>query len=231
MHLSYLASVINVSNTQFGQWLTTTLQARNDLDLAELGRRVGSDYNYMWRLSTGRRKRPSYELTVSIGQQLQDVPGALDAAGYPLLIEGADPLSKIGPEVDTTVLRRIPFIPGPVSASMTRVGEGENVGPLQTAADVLPNDVRAIEVRGESMEPVYRSGDILFVQEARTAHDGDEVIAVIGLDGITCKTYREPPEGLGYLQPYNGEAKIEFPNFIIVGIVVGFYRHKQRRPN
>lgn len=143
-------------------------------------------------------------------------------------IDSADPLSRIGPDVDTSVLRLVPFIAGPVSASMTRIGEGENAGPSTTAADVLPNDVRAIEVRGESMEPAYRSGDILFVQETREAHDGDEVIALIGLDGITCKVYRAAELGPDYLEPSNGEGHIERPNFIVVGVVIGYYRRKVR---
>ena len=69
------------SPTPFSLWFQSATEAA-DLSLAEIGRRVESDYNYMQRLRSGVRKRPSYKLAKAIGAVLGDVPGALAAAGY-----------------------------------------------------------------------------------------------------------------------------------------------------
>jgi hypothetical protein len=72
------------SHTKYAQWLRDAVERRG-IDLADLGRRVNSDYNYMWRLSSGQRKRPGYELAVAIGKELGDLTGSLVAAEYPLI--------------------------------------------------------------------------------------------------------------------------------------------------
>lgn len=220
-------------STPFSNWLVEAV-ARRGIDLAELGRIVGSDYNYMWRLSVGLRNRPSHDLTLAIGEALKDVPGAMKAADYKIVSvadNASDPLLRIGQNVPLDVFQHIPFSPGTVTGSMERLGEGDDYSHERlTVAEVLPNDVRAIRIAGDSMEPFYKEGDIVFVHETKEAHDGDVVIALVGLTGITCKVFRNPMDGgVAYLEPYNGEGSIKFPDFIIVGIVVGFYRNTRRK--
>lgn len=69
------------TETRYSKWLRSALNKRG-IDLAELGRVVNSDYNYMWRLSAGVRKRPGYEIALAIGEALKDVEGSLQAAEF-----------------------------------------------------------------------------------------------------------------------------------------------------
>lgn len=69
--------------TDFTQWMAQALErqkiAGTGVDIAEVGRRANSDYNYIWRVSTGQRN-PSLEMVLSIGRALGDPIGALRAA-------------------------------------------------------------------------------------------------------------------------------------------------------
>lgn len=141
--------------SEFQKWLSESL-TRTEMDLAELARRVGSDYSHLWKIARGdpskypTSRRPGYELTERIGVVLGDKPGALVAAGYwhPADEQGAEPLSakgKIrvigedGQEVPLSdAMRR--FIESTLSAFPEHTGQGESpegseVGGLPTRTD------------------------------------------------------------------------------------------------
>jgi len=206
---------------------------------AEIATGVGRGTIY--NMARGLRVRPEFiikfvEAAAPQEDRESTLARYLTLAGYPQLAHRVSPnapslsddaISLIGPDVNADILRSIPLVQGSATASMTHTGAGQDYAYDVRAGEAIPDNVRAIRVAGDSMEPAYKDGDILFVQESRTANDGDEVIALLGLDGITCKVYREgvPP----YLEPYNGEGRIAAPSFMIAGIVVGFYRRNKRR--
>lgn len=76
-----------VQRTQFQEWFEQALERRG-LSLAEVARRVDSDYTHLWKILRGSpekyptSRRPGYSLTVALGQELGDPVGALEAAGY-----------------------------------------------------------------------------------------------------------------------------------------------------
>lgn len=200
------------------------------------------DYTSLWKIARGDpevypgSQRPEFANAVRIGEILGDLQGSLRAGRYdkrsidedkgPI---PTDPLSWIGPDVDVSGLRHIPFFPAGASAGMDRIRDGHI--PPETAADVLPNNVRTIQVHGDCMHPHYEDGDIVFVNETDRAADGDKVIALVDMTARTCKVFRagDPKSGRRpYLEPTNGEGKIETPRFRVHGVVIGFYRGEKR---
>lgn len=94
--------------TGFQRWLLPALD-RAELSIADLGRMIGKDYNYAWKLARGNpnedpnvQRRPGYEVALAIGEKLGDVQGALAAAEYPLPEDQqspAPPLITAGMEI------------------------------------------------------------------------------------------------------------------------------------
>lgn len=108
--------------SEFQKWLADAL-ARNEIDLAELARRVGSDYSHLWKIARGdpskypTSRRPGYALTESIGVVLGDKNGALVAAGY-WQTEGQEESADDSNTGQTVVLR-----PGVVAHLYSPSGE------------------------------------------------------------------------------------------------------------
>lgn len=194
-------------------------------------------------------QRPSYDKTLALGVAVGDVTGAMQASGHikeyqertgesrsqdnsptaekmlgviKNLLGGIDdPLSRIGPDVDTRQFSSLPLATGAVSAGHelpTFPGvESEQFG------DVVRGDVRTIRVDGNCMEPFYRHGDILFVQRSESAGSGDKIVAVLDGETVACKVYRQADEG-EFLEATNGKYPKITGDFRIVGIVKGSYR-------
>ena len=84
-----------------------------------------------------------------------------------------------------------------------------------------------LKVRGDSMDRVVRSGDIVAMRESRDARNGDVVVARIGNE-ITLKRFYQKDEDTVELQPdsSNPEHKpirvnVQTGDFEIAGIIVG----------
>lgn len=136
-----------------------------------------------------------------------------------------DLLSLIGPTINIDPLRRVPHALGKASADPGEGFEalGETYG---TLGDILPNPSRSIEVRGDCMLPYYQDGDILLVREQVSAVPGEKVIALVDGREITCKVFRM--NGKPWLEPTNGEGKIEAPRFRLLGVVDALIRPEKR---
>lgn len=140
-----LCSLMSTKNnaesvTPYAQWLAGAMRQR-DIDLAELGRQVGSDYNYMWRLSAGRRRRPGHDLAVLIGRVLGDVEGSIRAAEY----KSASALSS--PKKKIYVLG---YIAGePIEVSMPLVVSQED---MKAVRDVVAVTLRHHGFKAEDIE-------------------------------------------------------------------------------
>lgn len=78
-----------VPQTKYQKWLEPLLIERG-VKVAELGRMIGKDYNYIWKLARGEpgvnrnQERPGYEVAFAIGEALGDTIGSLTAADYPV---------------------------------------------------------------------------------------------------------------------------------------------------
>lgn len=99
----------------------------------------------------------------------------------------------------------------------------ENYFPIP--AEIMPNNQTfLLKVKGESMiNAGILDGDMVLVEEAHTASNGDMVVALIE-DGATVKTFYKE-EGVFRLQPENDNMDpIIVKELMILGKVIGVFR-------
>ena len=146
------------------------LSARYNLSPSGLARRAGLDpttFNKSKRITReGKRRWPSTESIAKI----------LDATGASL----AEFVSDIGTQNDSVLAQRIPVI-GYTQAGAH--GYFDDAGyPAGTGWDevLFPHvgdpQAYALEISGESMEPVYRDGDTIIVSPGANIRRGDRVV-------------------------------------------------------
>ena len=154
-----------------------TLAAENGLSVSGLAKRSGLDpttFNVSKRrMPDGRARWPSTE---SVSKVLAATGATLDA--FTSLVSGARALSSTSPA--RTFSRRIPLIglaqaggEGFFDDGGYPVGGGWDEVSLPEIAD--PN-AYALEISGDSMEPVYRDGDLVIVSPVAPIRRGDRVV-------------------------------------------------------
>lgn len=91
--------------------------------------------------------------------------------------------------------------------------------------DFMPNkQTFMLKVKGESMVNAgILDGDYVLVEERKTAHNGEMIVALVE-DGATVKTFYKE-EGIIRLQPENDTMDpIIVPDCVILGKVIGVFR-------
>lgn len=91
--------------------------------------------------------------------------------------------------------------------------------------DFMPNkQTFMLKVKGESMiNAGILDGDYVLVEERKTAHNGEMIVALVD-DGATVKRFYKE-EGIIRLQPENDTMEpIIVPDCTILGIVIGVFR-------
>ncbi len=158
-----------------------TLAAENGLSASGLARRAGLDATTFnpskRRMPDGRPRWPSTE---SLSKVLEATGASLDA--FSELVSGARALSSA--TAVRTTMRRIPLIglaqagdQGFFDDGGYPVGGGWDEVSLPEIGD--PN-AYALEISGDSMEPVFRHGDMVIVSPAAPIRRGDRVVARTG---------------------------------------------------
>lgn len=154
-----------------------TLAAENGLSASGLAKRSGLDPTTFnpskRRMQDGRARWPSTE---SVAKVLDATGASLEA--FTALVTGMRALSSGGNSRNAT--RRIPLI-GLAQAGSDGffddggypVGSGWDEVGLPDIAD--PN-AYALEISGESMEPVFRDGDMVIVSPVAPIRRGDRVV-------------------------------------------------------
>lgn len=153
-----------------------TLAAENGLSASGLAKRSGLDATTFnpskRRMPDGRARWPSTE---SIAKVLDATGSTLE--NFTSLVSGARALSSAGAR---TVARRIPLIGlaqaggnGYFDDGGYPVGGSWDEVSLPEIAD--PN-AYALEISGDSMEPVYRDGDLIIVAPSAPIRRGDRVV-------------------------------------------------------
>lgn len=110
-------------------------------------------------------------------------------------------------------------------------GTGQYLNDVRVERIELPVDVDAdfvIPIKGDSMEPDYHDGDLVFIQTSVDLNDG--VIGVFNYNGEAYIKQLVIDEDQAYLHSLNPEYK-DMPitpetDFRIIGEVVGLYREK-----
>ena len=154
-----------------------TLAAENGLSASGLAKRSGLDPTTFnpskRRMPDGRARWPSTE---SLAKVLNATGASLEA--FTTLVTGARTLTASA--LPRSVARRIPLIglaqaggDGFFDDGGYPVGGGWDEVSLPEIAD--PN-AYALEINGESMEPVFRDGDIVVVSPAAPIRRGDRVV-------------------------------------------------------
>src|SRR3954447_17692201 len=155
-----------------------TLAAENGLSASGLAKRSGLDATTFnpskRRMPDGRNRWPSTE---SLAKVLDATGASLEA--FTALVTGARALSSSGGGA-RPVVRRVPLIglaqaggEGYFDDGGYPVGGGWDEVSLPEIAD--PN-AYALEISGDSMEPVYRDGDQVIVSPAAPIRRGDRVV-------------------------------------------------------
>src|SRR3954465_15614968 len=155
-----------------------TLAAENGLSASGLARRAGLDATTFnpskRRMPDGRNRWPSTE---SLAKVLDATGASLEA--FTALVTGARALSSSGGGA-RPVVRRVPLIglaqaggEGYFDDGGYPVGGGWDEVSIPEVGD--PN-AYALEISGESMEPVFRDGDIVIVSPAAPIRRGDRVV-------------------------------------------------------
>jgi repressor LexA len=83
----------------------------------------------------------------------------------------------------------------------------ENPETISLADFVRSKEVFVLEVRGDSMQDEHiMSGDYVLVEKAKTAHNGDIVVALVGGSDATLKRFYHEGDNIR-LQPSNVNMK------------------------
>jgi phage repressor protein C with HTH and peptisase S24 domain len=154
-----------------------TLAAENGLSASGLAKRAGLDattFNPSKRcMPDGRNRWPSTE---SVAKVLEATGATLES--FSSLVSGARALASAGGARNLS--RRVPLI-GLAQAG----GEGyfdDGGYPVGGSWDevslpeIADQNAYALEISGESMEPVYRDGDLVIVSPAAPIRRGDRVV-------------------------------------------------------
>jgi phage repressor protein C with HTH and peptisase S24 domain len=154
-----------------------TLAAENGLSASGLARRAGLDSTTFnpskRRMPDGRARWPSTE---SVAKVLDATGASLEA--FTALVSGARALASNG--TARNAARRIPLIgfaqagsDGFFDDGGYPVGGGWDEVTLPEIGDA---NAYALEISGESMEPVFRDGDMVVVSPAAPIRRGDRVV-------------------------------------------------------
>ncbi len=156
-----------------------TLAAENGLSASGLAKRAGLDpttFNPSKRtMPDGRPRWPSTE---SIAKVLDATGASLES--FTALVTGARAIASAGMRAGAAAMRRIPLI-GLAQAG----GEGyfDDAGyPVGGAwdevslPDIADANAYALEISGDSMEPVFRDGDTVIVSPNAPVRRGDRVV-------------------------------------------------------
>jgi phage repressor protein C with HTH and peptisase S24 domain len=165
-----------------------TLAAEKGLSASGLAKRSGLDATTFnpskRRMPDGRARWPSTE---SISKVLDATGASLE--GFTALVSGARTLSSSSPRVSPA--RQVPLIglaqaggAGYFDDGGYPVGGSWDEVSLPEVAD--PN-AYALEISGDSMEPVYRDGDLVIVAPSAPIRRGDRVVVRVSDGQVMAK--------------------------------------------
>jgi phage repressor protein C with HTH and peptisase S24 domain len=150
-----------------------TLAAENGLSASGLARRSGLDPTTFnpskRRMPDGRARWPSTE---SVAKVLDATGASLEA--FTALVSGARALVSNG--AARNAARRIPLIGFAQAGSDGFFDDGGYPVGGGTLPEIGDPNAYALEISGDSMEPVFRDGDMVIVSPAAPIRRGDRVV-------------------------------------------------------
>ncbi|MBI5639715.1 MAG: helix-turn-helix domain-containing protein, partial [Nitrospirae bacterium] len=187
------------------------------LSARELAKTAGITGEHIRYIESGQRKTPSFDIVMKILKALHvDLQEFLQETGYlPVNVEPAS-LKK---------MRQIPIISWVTAGKWDAVSDNFQPGDADewTESDVKGKNVFALRIKGDSMEPEFREGDVVIVNPHVEAKPGDYVIVKNDEEEATFKQLKKFGDTL-VLHPLNSKYEdIELKKSIkyrIVGKVV-----------
>ncbi|MBI5634968.1 MAG: helix-turn-helix domain-containing protein [Nitrospirae bacterium] len=188
-----------------------------ELSARELAKTAGITGEHIRYIESGQRKTPSFDIVMKILKALHvDLQEFLQETGYlPVNVEPAS-LKK---------MRQIPIISWVTAGRWDAVSDNFPPGDADewTESDVKGKNVFALRIKGDSMEPEFREGDVVIVNPHVEAKPGDYVIVKNDEEEATFKQLKKFGDTL-VLHPLNSRYEdIELKKSVkyrIVGKVV-----------
>ncbi len=122
--------------------------------------------------------------------------------------------------------KRIPVL-GRVAAGLPMSAQEEILDWEEITGDMaLDGDYFALQIKGDSMEPRMKDGDVVIVRQQEDADDGDVVIALIDGNDAVCKRLKKYEDGIAlvstnpaYEPMYFSKSEIDMEPVRIIGRV------------
>lgn len=204
------------------------LIAERGLSYRDLSERTGIAKSAIQRYATGVTQKIPFDRLTRLAEALEVEPAYLmglegvfsgraegEAVARSRALEALRPIRR----------RRIPLL-GAIAAGRPIFAEQEFESYVPADQDVRADF--ALEVRGESMLPVFKDGDVVFIREQSDVLDG-QVAAVIVDDSATLKRVYHTSNGV-QLVSYNSDyppmlfTRHNSDVVVILGLAVGLYR-------
>lgn len=214
--------------------------------LRRLERALGFHANELVRMAhlvvTPGDVREKYELLQAENQKLRSIvkrflalgprtpPGEIDLEALAEELEGAEDVRMLSAGSVVPVINRI------------SAGYPEYFSDLDYPTSIAEEYIRcpdlhdpqafAARVVGDSMEPLYREGDIVVFSPNRMTENGDDCFIRFGEDGgTTFKRFYQDEEATIRLQPLNSKYPAEtHPTDVITGVWPAVYRIERLKP-
>lgn len=203
------------------------IRKERGLTMKELGMAIGLAESTISQYETGKRQPDNETLlklgkyfSVSIdyllGAETKNAPTQMDGRELPhaeqagngiyLLVDGKRRLGK------STMLASITKIPvlGDVAAgipieAITNIVDYEEID----AAMASTGDFFGLRIKGASMEPRMREGDVVIVRKQESAETGDTVVVLVNGDCATVKKIKYGLDGISLI-PTNPSYDVQF---------------------
>lgn len=218
-----------LSREELGKYLNK-IRTDRGISLREVYKRTGITFSHLSMIENGKRNVTPALLKNLANLYNVDYINLYEKAGYIDLIEDEkkELLKKIGAmPLSDIATADIPLL-GTVKAGYDYLAQENRIGTVKVETSLVGNgsEYFALEVKGDSMAPVFIEGDIVIVHKQNNCENNQIAIVIVNGEEGTVKKVRKTEAGI-ILQPLNpAYAPMMFTNeeinsipITIVGIV------------
>ena len=212
---------MSMSNFELGKYLRTVRESLG-YSTYDVNKLCDISPSYLSLMETGKRK-PSAVILKKIAPIYNlNYLDLYEKAGYVDLIDTEAKTDELGnPVADIPLL-------GNVKAGYDYLAQENWVGTVKVETSLVGNgsEYFALEVKGDSMAPVFLEGDIVIIHKQNDCENNQIAIVIVNGEEGTIKKVRKTEQGI-ILQPLNpayapmvfSNAEIKSIPILIVGIV------------
>ena len=212
---------MSMSNFELGQYLRTVRESLG-YSTYDVNKLCDISPSYLSLMETGKRKPSAIILKKIAPIYNLNYLDLYEKAGYVDLIDTEVKTDELGnPVADIPLL-------GNVKAGYDYLAQENWVGTVKVEKSLVGNgsEYFALEVKGDSMAPVFIEGDIVIIHKQNDCENNQIAIVIVNGEEGTIKKVRKTEQGI-ILQPLNpayapmvfSNAEIKSIPILIVGIV------------